>query len=324
MMAKPSSQVISRQLLTIITPAYNEAANLPLLFQGVRVALVDGGVDWEWIIIDDHSSDNTFSVIRQLASQDSRVRGCRLARNSGSHTAIVCGLEMARGDCAIVIAADLQDPPEVIPQLLEKWKEGTHVVWAVRANREGERASTLGFARLYYWIMRRIIGLKDLPPSGADFFLLDRRVISAFCQFREANVSILALLTWMGFRQESITYDKKARLHGKSGWNFAKKLKLAIDSVTSFSFLPVRLMSVTGFIVALIGFLYAGFIVYRALTNANPVQGWTSLMVIVLIMGGIQMLMMGILGEYLWRTLDETRRRPRYIIEDQINNEDSD
>jgi dolichol-phosphate mannosyltransferase len=128
----------------------------------------------------------------------------------------------------------------------------------------------------------------------------------------------------MGFRQESITYDKQARLHGKSGWNFSKKLKLAIDSVTSFSFLPVRVMSVIGFIVALIGFLYAGFIVYRALTDANPVPGWTSLMVVVLIMGGIQMLMMGILGEYLWRTLDETRRRPRYIIEDQINCEDSD
>jgi len=271
-------------------------------------------VAWEWIVVDDHSGDDTFGVIARIAQADDRVRGIRLARNSGSHTAITCGLQHAAGDCAVILAADLQDPPETLPALLDRWRAGAQVVWAVRARREGEAASTVGFARLYYLIMRRLVGIQEMPASGADFFLLDRRVLEAFGQFGESNVSIMALLTWMGFRQATITYDKQARLHGQSGWNLGKKLKLVVDSVTSFSYLPIRMMSIVGFIVAIIGFLYAGVVVVNALAGQPP-QGWTSLMVVVLVVGGIQMLMMGVLGEYLWRALDEARRRPRYIVE---------
>jgi len=151
------------------------------------------------------------------------------------------------------MAADLQDPPEILPALLDQWKSGAHVVWAVRSHREGEKASTIGFARVYYYLMRRVVGLSGIPPTGAGFFLFDRRVVDALRQFKEINVSIMALVTWMGFRQSGIAYDKKARLHGRSGWTLEKKLKLVADSVTSFTYLPIRLMSYVGFLVALAG-----------------------------------------------------------------------
>jgi polyisoprenyl-phosphate glycosyltransferase len=304
----------AQQLLSVVTPAYNEARNLPVLYE--RICRVLGVLDtaWEWIVVDDHSSDDTFGVACQLAQSDGRVRASRFARNFGSHTAIAYGLHHARGDCGVVLAADLQDPPETLPRLLCAWREGAQVVWAVREARQGETNSTVAFAGIYYWLMRRVVGIKEMPGTGADFFLLDRAVMSAFGQFKETNVSVLALITWMGFRQTTISYTKEARLHGASGWSLEKKLKLLVDSVTSFTYLPIRLMSYAGFLMAFFGFLYAAFVAIHALTG-NPVQGWTSLMIVVMVIGGIQMLMMGVLGEYLWRALDESRRRPRYLVE---------
>jgi len=301
-------------MISIVTPAYNEAANLPVLYERICATMESLGLDWEWLVVDDHSEDATFEVVNGLAERDRRVRGLRFARNFGAHTAVTCGLHEARGDCVTGLAADLQDPPEVIPQLLEEWKSGAKVVWAARGLREGEKAATIGFSRAYYWLMRHVVGMKEMPATGADFFLLDRAVVDAFSRFNESNASILALLTWMGFRQATITYDKRARLHGRSGWSLQKKLKLVVDSVTSFSYVPIRFMSYLGFAVAFIGFLYAGIVILNYLRGA-PVQGWSSLMVVVLLVGGIQMVMMGVLGEYLWRALDESRRRPRYIIE---------
>ena len=170
------------------------------------------------------------------------------------------------------------------------------------------------FSRFYYFLMREIIGFKEMPATGADFFLLDRKVMNELVQLKEINLSILPLITWMGFTQASVAYTKQARQRGRSGWNFAKKLKVVIDSVTAFSYLPVRIMSATGFLVALLGFVYSGVVTYSALTGTPP-QGWASLMVVVAVLGGVQMMMIGVLGEYVWRALDESRRRPRYIIE---------
>ena len=221
----------------------------------------------------------------------------------------------ARGDSAIVLAADLQDPPEIIPRLIAEWRAGAQVVWATRNRREGETASTLFFSRLYYFLMRRVVGMRTLPPNGADFFLIDRRVIDSLTRFHESNVSITALVTWVGFRQKNIAYDKQARLHGRSGWSLEKKFKLVWDSVTAFTYLPIRLMSCIGFIVALLGFLYACLVIGIVLLG-RVVPGWTSLMVVILVLGGTQMIMIGVLGEYLWRVLDETRGRPKYIIEE--------
>ena len=301
-------------VVSVVTPAYQEAKSLPELYQRLSNIFDKEGVSWEWVIIDDHSRDDTFSVISDLAARDARVRGIRLARNAGSHMALTCALYQARGKCAIALAADLQDPPETIPELLAEWRAGAQVVWAARAKREGESATKVGMARIYYWLMRNIVGFIEMPAEGADFFLLDNRVLDAFRQFRESNVSILALITWMGFRQTVIPYTKQARRHGESGWTLRKKLKLLVDSITAFSYIPIRLMSYVGFAVAFGGFAYALFVIFNALTGTPP-AGWTTLIVIVLVIGGIQMMMMGVLGEYLWRTLDESRHRPRFIVE---------
>ena len=300
--------------LSVITPAYREAANLPRLYERLCESLGALRIDWEWIVVDDHSPDETFQVAADLARGDPRVRAIRLARNHGSHKAIVCGLDHARGACAVVMASDLQDPPEAIAELFARWRSGAHVVWAVRAGREGERAATRGFSRFYYFLMRRFVGMKEMPSTGADFFLIDRRVIEALKAFGESHVNLFALITWMGFKQDAVSYQKQARAHGASSWTLEKKLKLVLDSITSFTYLPIRLMSYAGFAFACLGFLYALWVVYHGLTG-HPQAGWASLMVVVLVVGGIQMLMMGILGEYLWRALDESRRRPKYLIE---------
>lgn len=305
---------MSTVTVSVVTPAFDEVANLAAMHDELVAALAGLGESWEWVVVDDHSHDGTYEALAELAGRDPRVRGVRLARNAGAHAALLCGLQLARGRCAVLMAADLQDPPATIPALVERWRQGAQVVWAVRRRREGEKASTVASSRLYYWLMRHIVGLEDLPSSGADFCLVDRAVIDALGSFRETHVSVLALLTWMGFRQERILYDKQARRHGTSGWSLRKKLKLVVDSVTSFSYFPIRLMSYLGTVVALLGFLYAAIIVLNAALGSPP-QGWSSLMVVVLVLGGAQMVMLGILGEYVWRGLDEARQRPRYLVE---------
>lgn len=310
-------QASRRTFVSVVSPAFDEAENLPLMHERLSGVLSALDVDWEWIVVDDHSADGSFDVMSDIAKRDRHVRAIRFARNFGSHTALTCGIHHAAGDCCIVLAADLQDPPETIPELIEKWRAGARVVWAVRKERRGESSTTIFFSRLFYWLMRHFVGMKEMPATGADFWLMDRAVIDAFNDFRESNVNILALITWIGFRQEAIHYDKEARVHGRSGWILKQKLKLLVDSVTSFSFLPIRIMAYVGFIFALVGFIYAGLVIATALTG-EPVQGWASLMVVVLVLGGFQMIMMGVLGEYLWRALDESRRRPRYVIEAEI------
>lgn len=301
--------------ITVVTPAFREGENLPVLYERLKETLGAMGVTWEWVVVDDHSPDSTFPVLVKLSQQDPRIRGLRLSRNFGSHIALTCGIRHARGNCAVVMAADLQDPPESIPALYAEYQNGAQVVWAVRARREGETASTIGFSRLYYWIMRNLVGMKEMPSTGADFFLITRPVIDAFCEFRETNVSILALITWMGFRQTFVSYVKQARLHGRSGWNLEKKFKLVIDSITAFTYLPIRLMTYAGFLFALTGFVYAGIIAFKALSSRTAPAGYPSVFVAVVVLGGIQMVMLGILGEYLWRALNESRRRPQYLIE---------
>ncbi|MBF8272846.1 MAG: glycosyltransferase [Magnetococcales bacterium] len=306
--------------VSIVTPAFNESENLQPMYD--RLVAVMAGLDvvWEWVVVDDHSSDDSFARLTDMVLRDRRVRGIRLSRNFGSHAAIHCGLEHAAGMCAIVMASDLQDPPETIPHLLAKWREGCQIVWAVRNKREGETKSVLAFSRIYYALMRGLNSLRHLPPNGSDFWLMDRVTIDAYLQFREVHVSAMLLIFWMGFQQGSITYDKQVRLHGRSGWTFGRKFKLVVDSVTSFTHFPIRLMSYLGIFVATLGFLYAILVIVNGFFG-NPVHGWSSLMVVTLILGGLQMGMLGILGEYLWRSHDEIRRRPRFLIERRTNTE---
>jgi polyisoprenyl-phosphate glycosyltransferase len=311
----PSS---SRPLLSVVVPCFNEALNLPLLYERVREVLERQGVDWELIAVDDHSIDGTFDVAGSLAARDGRVRAIRLARNVGSHLALMCGLRHARGHAAVMIAADMQDPPEIILALLERWREGDQVVWAIRAARKGLSATEEVFSRIFHKIMTRIIGRGDLGGHGADVFLVDRVAIDALSQCHEGNLSLFSLLAWLGFRQSTVPYVKDERQHGRSGWTFRKKLKLLIDSIAAFSYVPIRIMSLVGIGVACLGFLYALFVIVSASLIGRQVEGWSSLMVVVLVIGGLQMTMLGVLGEYLWRTLDEARHRPRYNVEQSV------
>jgi dolichol-phosphate mannosyltransferase len=299
-------------LLSILTPAFNEATNLEALYARVATTTAQLGVEWEWLVVDDHSRDDTFAVIQRLAARDPRVRGVRLARNSGSHVAITCGLHLVRGDAAVMMAADLQDPPETLAAMLERWRAGAQVVWAVRRERPGEAAHA-GFAALYYWLLRRVVGMSEMPANGADFFLADRAVIDAFRQFPERSVSVLALVMWLGFRQEFIEYDKQPRASGASGWTLSRKVKLVVDSVTAFSEAPIRACTLLGLalLVVTLVLMVAGFARWVQ-TGAGHLLVLTAAMAGV---GGLQLVATGLVGEYVWRALEESRRRPQFVIE---------
>ena len=305
-------------LITVVCPAFNESENLPLMYQRLCVVLDDLNVRWEWIIVDDHSDDQTNNVLESLIEKDKRVRSVRLSRNFGSHIAILAGLRYSCGECAIIMAADLQDPPEVIPRLLERWKTGAKVVWGVREKREAESFATKLFSRLYYALLRTVTILKDTPPTGSDLWLMDRQVLDELNADPERHCSVPGVIRWMGFTQDSIYYIKAARQYGKSKWSFSKKINHAINTFVATTVVPLRFMTYLGFFIALIGFFYALFILVNAFFG-YPVQGWASLMIVILMISGIQILMLGILGEYLWRTYEESRQRPRYIVEQLLN-----
>lgn len=301
--------------LSLVVAAFNEEVNLPVLYERiVQIDWVALGVEIELVFVDDHSRDGTPRVLRELAERDPRVKWLRFSRNFGSHKAFTAGLENASGDAAVILAADLQDPPETVPQLLKCWREGAKVVWAVRGEREGETITTKLFSRIYYWLMRRY-AVAELAETGADFLLMDRVVIDAVKDAPERNTSLLALIQWMGFDQAQIIYTKAARQAGVSKWTFSKRLKLAVDSFVSFSYVPIRFMSSIGISFALLGFIYAMFLAVRRIFFSVPLEGWTSLICVTLVVSGVQLVMLGVLGEYLWRTYDESRGRPRYIIE---------
>lgn len=307
--------------VSFVMPAFDEAENLPSILERVLAAEDVGEI--EVIVVDDHSGDSTPSVVRAWAARDPRVRGVRLARNSGSHMAILCGLQFAAGDAVIVLAADGQDPPEFAKWLLEAWNQGAHVVWAVRTARRGETLPTRLFSRLYYLTMNRWTSVR-LPPAGADFVLLDRRVVDVLVQMPERNTSLLALITWLGFRQVELPYVKEARHLGRSKWTVRRKARLAMDSLFAFSALPLRFASGVGACYAVAGFGYAALLLVNKLTGGLlfgpvPVQGWAALMVVLLVSSGTLLLVLGVFGEYLWRTLEEVRARPRFAIEECVN-----
>jgi dolichol-phosphate mannosyltransferase len=250
-------------------------------------------------------------VIERLAAADRRVRGVRLSRNCGSHVAITCGLEHAAGNAAALVVADLQDPPELLARMIERWRHGVQVVWAVRRRQPGEAGHAL-FASIYYWVMRRVVGLADMPPTGVDYFLIDRLVIDAFRESADRHVSVFALLMWLGFRREFIEYDKQPRASGRSGWTLARKIKLVVDSVVGFSERPLWWCLYAGAALAALAVipLVAAVLMYPA-TAAVP---WL-MSALVVGLAGVQLLALGVVGQYVWRALDEARGRPIYSIE---------
>jgi glycosyltransferase involved in cell wall biosynthesis len=313
MTASPGSEQ-ARPLISVVTPAFNEADNLGRLYARLAAVFDANVLAWEWIVVDDHSADATFSVLSELAGRDRRVTGLRLARNVGSHAAIRCGLANAAGDAAIVLAGDGQDPPEDIPRLIAEWRRGPAVVWAESNHRGSGRWHDDIGSRAFHRIMRGWSRLDNLARAGSDFFLVARPVIDELNALGERNSNVMALLAWIGFEQTSISYDKSARIAGRTGWTLRKKLDLSFDSIIGFSLRPIRAMSVIGLSIALLGLLYvAAMIVGAALGRAN--EGWQWLLAAVAVLGGMQMAMLGVLGEYLWRALDESRNRPGYVIE---------
>ncbi|SDM69879.1 dolichol-phosphate mannosyltransferase [Bacillus sp. OK048] len=303
--------------LSIIIPVYYNEQNIPFLFDKLREKiLTNPNYDYELIFVDDGSGDSSYEELKKLRNQNSKVKLIKLSRNFGSHTAILAGLTYASGDCATVIAADLQDPPEIINRMFEKWTEGNQVVLAVREDREESFTQKL-FSNTYYKLMRRY-ALVNMPEGGFDCFLIDRQVVDILKNIQEKNTTIMGLILWAGFKTEKIYYIRKEREIGKSRWTLAKKVKLFIDSFLAFSYVPIRFMSLIGVIVSLLSFLFGGYLIINKIVNGVDVQGWTSLMVVFLFVAGIQMIMMGIIGEYLWRNMDESRRRPVFIIEEKV------
>ncbi|MBA3271057.1 MAG: glycosyltransferase family 2 protein [Acidobacteria bacterium] len=293
--------------LSVVSPAFNESANLDDVHQHLRAALDGAGLDWEWIVVDDHSADDTFAVLTAIASADPRVRGLRLSRNSGSHTAIRCAIHYAAGDAIALVASDLQDPPQVLVRMWTEWERGAQVVWAVRGARPGGAVDSK-FARLYYWLMRRVAGL-SLPPTGADCFLLDRVVADSLNTCRERHTSIFALLTWLGFRQTHITYDKAGRTRGVSGWTFRKKMKLVVDSLVGFSDLPLSWLAGAAMAAMLAAIVIGGRV------SADIPMGTGGLATIVLLVAAGMFAALWAVGQYLWRAFDEARARPLWAIE---------
>jgi len=302
--------------LSIVIPVYNEEAALPALVERLH-SFMDrlSPLDAEIILADDHSSDRSPELLKDICRRDTRFRYARLAKNSGSHVAILAGLAQARGECAVFLAADLQDPPELILQMLDLWRGGHHVVWAVREERAGISKADLFLANTFYRLLN-LLGEVNLPPRGSDFALLDRKVVDALLKSAGSHPSVGGEIARLGFSSAQITYTKEKRAAGGSKWTLKKKLTAFADAFVSFSYAPLRAMSYLGMLFSLLGFMYALVVAVLRLRTRTPVQGWSSLIVVVLVLGGVQMMMLGVLGEYLWRTLEAARQRPIYFLED--------
>ena len=255
-----------------------------------------------------------------MAERDSNVKIISLSRNFGSHAACLCGLSHSSGDCAIIKAADLQEPTEILLEMIESWKAGNNVVLACREGREESKAQT-GFANLYYWLVRKT-SLPTMPEQGFDVYLLDKKVINVLDQLDEKNSAITGQILWSGFKTGTVYYTRKAREIGTSKWTLKKKIRLVADTLFSFSTVPIRLLEIVGFLSVLIGFVWAIVVIVSKLAGNIPVSGFTTLLLFNIISFGIVMMSMGILGEYLWRTFDASRNRPPYIIEDDNIRED--
>ncbi|MBI4653688.1 MAG: glycosyltransferase family 2 protein [Nitrospirae bacterium] len=305
-------------LISIIIPTYNEEQNLPILYQRLQNITENSKNDFEFVFIDDGSSDSSFNVLQELSFRDPRIKIIKFSRNFGSHAGCMAGLVYSKGDACAFISADLQDPPELLQQMIEEWKKGCEVVIGIR---EWEEESTRFLPKIYYKMVRRF-ALKNMPEGGTDVFLIDRSVVNTVKDMKEKNTSIFGLILWSGFKQALIRYKKGLRYKGTSKWTLAKKVKLFIDTFVSFSYFPIRLISFIGISLAFVGFIYAIVIIIKKLLFNIPIEGWASLMIVLLLVSGVQLLMLGVLGEYLWRNFDESRNRPVFIIDKMIGFEE--
>ncbi|MCR5420149.1 MAG: glycosyltransferase family 2 protein [Lachnospiraceae bacterium] len=299
--------------ISIVIPVYYNSDTLMLLYEDMKEKILHKLGDYEIVFVDDGSEDNSWEIMNEIRERDPNVQCVRLSRNFGEHAAILAGLHVCTGDCAVTKQADLQEDSELILEMYESWKKGNKVVLAVRSERD-DNAVKKFFANLYYSIVRRCID-KNMPVGGFDCYLLDRQVIGVIEMLDEKNSALTLQVLWVGFKSDKIYFHRKDREIGKSRWTLSKKIKLVMDSMMSFSYFPIRFMSSVGVVCAILSFLWIVEVVLERLIIGTPIQGWASLMCLVLFSTGAILFMLGILGEYLWRTLDASRNRPPFIID---------
>ena len=309
---------MTRPSVTLVIAAFNEAEALPLLHPRLAAALetlpdIDGRV----LYVDDGSRDGTWDALASIAAADPRVTLLRLARNFGKEPALTAGLDHVDTDAAIILDADGQDPPELVPAFVAKWREGVDVVYGTRSRRDGESWFKRFTAAAFYRVMNRLSDVR-VPADTGDFRLVSRRVLDALRQTRERQRFMKGLFAWVGFRQTSIAYERAPRIAGRSKFSYWRLWNLALEGITSFSTLPLRMATYLGVLTALVAFGWGGWIIARTLLWGDPVQGWPSLMTVVLFLGGIQLMALGIVGEYLGRTYIEVKQRPLYLVADTV------
>ncbi len=305
------------RLISVVVPAYNEEENVQFFYDAVTAVTNNlSEFDWEFLIVDDGSTDRTVERFRALAEKDRRLRILQLSRNFGSYAALRAGFDHARGDAVITISADLQDSPELFRTFVARWKEGYHTVWGVREQRDDPLTKKV-LAALFYQVIRRL-ALAGLPVGGMDCGLFDRKVIDAFREIPDRNNITFMTIYWMGFRQAQVPYHRRERKFGQSKWPFRKRMKAALDVITSLSSLPIRFISYMGLFISMLSFLAAMVVVFNKLVWGIGEWGWPSLMVVMLFLGGIQLIMLGLIGEYLWRVGAQVRGQPWYIVMDKI------
>ena len=306
---------MSKKLISILIPAYNEQEVLGLLFERLS-ALADNNNDYrfEFLFVNDGSRDNTLEIIKQQAEKDSRVSYLNLSRNFGKETAMLAGFDYVRGDAMVIIDADLQDPPELIPEMIQYWEEGYDDVFAKRRNRAGESLLKKKTSQLYYRILQNSTNIPIQIDTG-DFRLLDRRCIEALKQFRESERYTKGMFSWIGYKKKEILYDRDPRAAGETKWNYGKLINLAIDGITSFTTAPLRISTYFGAVISTIAFVYIAYLLVRPLFGIPTVPGYASTMAVILFMGGVQLLSLGIIGEYIARIFNETKKRPLYFVE---------
>ena len=302
--------------ISIVTPVYYNEDNLKPLYKDINEKLFcHTEYEWEFVLVNDGSLDGSYKVMQELAEKDRRIKIYSLSRNFGSHAAILCGLSKCTGDCAIVKAADLQEPTELVLEMANRWQNGFNVVLAVREGREESKQQTL-FANLYYWMVRKM-ALPGMPQGEFDVYLIDRKVINVLMTLDEKNSALTGQILWSGFRTEKVYYTRLAREIGTSRWTLRKKVRLVSDTLFSFSTLPIKVVTFIGMLSFGGSIVWAIAVLISKIMGMIDVSGWTTLFIFNLFSFGIIMSTLGILGEYLWRTFDASRNRPPYIIEDE-------
>ena len=300
--------------VTVLIPCYNEENSLSILYERLQFVFQNlKEYNFQILLVNDGSTDNTLAKMQELRTKDSSVSYLSLSRNFGKENAMLAGLDYAEGDAVVLMDADLQDPPELIPQMLQEWENGYDDVYARRRNRAGETWFKKATAHWYYRILQRFADI-EIPADVGDFRLLDRQAVDALCSLREKQRYTKGLFCWIGYNKKELLFDRDPRVAGNSKMNFLKLLGLAVDGITSFSVAPLRLASILGLLISSIAFIYLLFVIGKTLLFGDPVAGYPSMISIILFMGGIQLVVLGIIGEYVGRIFYEAKKRPDYLV----------